>query len=339
MNTLRCTLCFFLLAVPFGLQSAYAQYPLPEDVASPEALAEATYEVIQRPPGENYQWERSKSLFLPYALEIPNTEQNGGVFSVFTPEQFQRIVDSFTIIGGPNDKGFQEEQTHAVVHQYGDIAQVFSTYQKHYWDSDQILARGLNSFQMVRRDGQWQVVSIVWDEDYAGGPIPEQYGGTAPNTTHEPLPGPKDFSSPQAIVTAAYEAIQRAPGEEYDWTRFRSLFLPQATLIPNTEQTGGTFVVNTPGQFSAMVDSLTVVGGPDDKGFAEEEIHSIVHQYGDVAQVFSTYQKRFWGDDQILGRGINSFQLVRHDGRWWIVGIAWDEETGAGPIPAEYGGQ
>ncbi len=151
-------------------------------------------------------------------------------------------------------------------------------------------------------------------------------------------PRASDVASPEALVTAAYEAIQRAPGERYDWARFRSLFLPQARLIPNAEQSGGAFVVHTPDTFAALVDSFTVVGGPQDRGFAEEQVHAEVEQYGDIAHVFSTYQKRFWGSDQILGRGINSFQLVRHDGRWWIVGIIWDETTGAGPIPAAYGG-
>lgn len=145
-----------------------------------------------------------------------------------------------------------------------------------------------------------------------------------------------DVASPEAIVTAAYEAIQRAPGATYDWARFRSLFLPEATLIPNTEQTGGAFVIHTPETFIALVDSLTAVGGPQDNGFAEEEVHQVVHRYGDVAQAFSTYQKRFWESDEILGRGINSFQLVFREGRWWIVSLVWDEENGAGPIPETY---
>ena len=154
----------------------------------------------------------------------------------------------------------------------------------------------------------------------------------------QPYPQASDVSTPEAIVQAAYEAIQRAPGEDFNWDRFRSLFLPQATLIPNTEQAGGAFVVYTPEDFIAIVDSFTVLGGPQDKGFAEEAIHNEVHHYGDIAQVFSTYQKHFWEDDQILGRGINSFQLVYSDNRWWIVSIIWDEEMGAGPIPKAYGG-
>lgn len=152
----------------------------------------------------------------------------------------------------------------------------------------------------------------------------------------QPDPHPADVASPEALVVAAYEAIQRAPGQPFDGERFESLFLPQARLIPNTEQTGGTFTVYTPAEFAAMVDAHTTVGGPDDKGFAEEEIHRIVERYGDIAHVFSAYQKRFWDDDEVLGRGINSFQLVYHADRGWIAGIAWDEEHGAGPIPPPY---
>lgn len=160
------------------------------------------------------------------------------------------------------------------------------------------------------------------------------YTSCASAQTTYPLPA--DVASPEAIVLATYAAIERAPGEHYDWDRFYSLFLPQATLIPNTEQRGGNFVVHTPADFAALVDSFTVVGGPNDKGFAEEQIHYVLHRYGDVAQVFSTYQKHFWDDDNILGRGLNSFQLVYNNGRWWVAGIAWDEEVGAGPIPPRY---
>ena len=149
---------------------------------------------------------------------------------------------------------------------------------------------------------------------------------------------PDDVNSIESIIKAAYETIQRAPGEDFEWDRWRTLFIPQATLIPNAEQTGGAFVVHTVESFIALVDEHTTVGGPNDRGFAEEGVHLEVHRYGDVAQAFSTYQKHFWGDDRILGRGINSFQLIRHGDRWWIASIAWDEENGAGPIPAEYGG-
>lgn len=149
---------------------------------------------------------------------------------------------------------------------------------------------------------------------------------------------PADVASPEAIVAAAYEAIGRRPGQHIDWTRFRTLFLPEARLIPNLEQTGGQFRVLSPEGFTEWVDGFNrqIVGTPNDRGFYEEGVLNIVERYGDIAHVMSTYVKHYHGDDQVLGRGINSFQLVQRDGRWWIVGIVWDEENGAGPIPAPY---
>ncbi len=150
-------------------------------------------------------------------------------------------------------------------------------------------------------------------------------------------PRPADVESPEAIVLAAYASIAREPGQPFDWDRFRSLFLPEARLIPNTEQRQGGFDVLTPDGFIQWIDGVTPpLDGENDQGFQEEQVSAEIVRYGDVAHVFSTYQKHFWGSDQILGRGINSFQLVYNDGRWWIAGIAWDEESGAGPIPAEY---
>lgn len=150
-------------------------------------------------------------------------------------------------------------------------------------------------------------------------------------------PRASDVESPESIVLATYAAIAREPGQPFDWERFRSLFLPEARLVPNTEQRQGAFDVLSPDEFIAWIDGVTPrLGGENDRGFQEEQVSAEVVRYGDVAHVFSTYQKHFWGSDQILGRGINSFQLV-HDGeRWWIAGIAWDEENGAGPIPPEY---
>jgi len=151
-----------------------------------------------------------------------------------------------------------------------------------------------------------------------------------------PAANPADVSSPEAIVKALYETVTRRPGQPFDWPRERTLFHPTARLIPNTEQTGGTQRVLTPEEFIAWIDSHTVVGGPNDRGFQEEEIATTIERFGDVAHAFSTYQKHYYGSDRILGRGINSIQMVRHDGRWWITQISWDEESGGGPIPAKY---
>lgn len=149
-------------------------------------------------------------------------------------------------------------------------------------------------------------------------------------------PIPSDVESPRAIVLATYAAIAREPGRNYDWDRFRTLFLEGALLIPNTEQTEGVSTPLSVEGFISWVDEFTDLSPASDRGFIEGEIHRIEERYGDVAHVFSTYEKHYWGDQTVLGRGVNSFQMVRHDGRWWITGIIWDEPTGGEPIPDRY---
>ena len=46
-----------------------------------------------------------------------------------------------------------------------------------------------------------------------------------------PAPRPDDVKSPEAIVTACYDVIS-GPAGDRNWDRFRSLFVPDARLIP-----------------------------------------------------------------------------------------------------------
>ena len=150
-----------------------------------------------------------------------------------------------------------------------------------------------------------------------------------------------DVASPEAIVVAGYEAIGREPGENYDWERFRSLFVPGGgVMVPNAEQTEGEFKVLTVDEFIAWIDEWTEqtmpIGSADDRGFYEEHVHGVTNRYGDIASVMSTYTKRFADSEEIFGRGINAFTVVFAEGRWWIASVAWDEEVGAGPVPEKY---
>jgi hypothetical protein len=179
-------------------------------------------------------------------------------------------------------------------------------------------------------------VRQLWEVTDDGQSWRVAFDGMYRRTSQTRAADPADVATPQALVTALYAMVTRRPGESFDWTRGRTLFLPSARLIPNTEQKGGAFRVLTLDEFIAWVDENSLIAGQNDQGFQEEEIATRIEQYGDIAHAFSTYQKHFHGSADILGRGINSIQMVRHEGRWWVSQIVWDEESGAGTIPAKY---
>ena len=72
-------------------------------------------------------------------------------------------------------------------------------------------------------------------------------------------------------------------------------------------------------------------------GFFEREIARRSDCFGNVCQIFSSYESRHTASDAApFQRGINSIQLVRDGKRWWIASVAWDIEKPESPIPAQY---
>lgn len=321
-----------------GAAPAHAQQARPTDVETPEALVAAVYESLARAPGEHFDWDRFRSLHLPEALLMPNLAQTGGESLVMTVEEFIDWVDTFyeqnVPIGSPQDQGFVEAGVHLVKHEYGDVVQVMSTYEKHFHDSDELLGRGINAITMVRRDDRWWILSTAWDEENAAGPVPRKY-------MPAPEPDPADVATIDALIDASYATLQREPGKWFPTDRYHSLRLRSSIQVPNAEQSGGRIAPRTVDDHVTGIESIPrnypdYLGGPNDRGFAEDEIHRSVQRYGDVAHVQSTYEKRHHGSEEVIGRGVNFYTLVFDGTRWWMTGAAWDEEAGAGPIPPEF---
>ena len=145
-------------------------------------------------------------------------------------------------------------------------------------------------------------------------------------------PRPEDVSSPEAIVKAMYDTIS-GPAGERNWQRERSLFLPGARLIPIGKRIHGNDGLRVL-TVDEWIDDVSEFFAEND--FWESEITSHVDRFGNMAQVFSTYEARDREDGAPIGRGINSIQLVFDEERWWIVSVMWDNESRENPIPGEF---
>ena len=74
---------------------------------------------------------------------------------------------------------------------------------------------------------------------------------------------------------------------------------------------------------------------PYPEGFFEFEIKRIVEAYGDLAQVWSSFELRNSPDGEALSRGVNSISLYRFDARWWVA--SWETQAeGDEPLPEKY---
>jgi len=147
---------------------------------------------------------------------------------------------------------------------------------------------------------------------------------------------PADVSSIDAIMKAVYDVISGDAGQKRDWDRFRTLFHKDARMIPTTGKNPNT------GLIAARVlppEEYITRSSPfmEKEGFFEREIARRTDIYGNIAQVFSTYESFHKKEDKKpFARGINSFQLLNDGKRWWVVTIYWQGETPENPIPKEY---
>ena len=146
---------------------------------------------------------------------------------------------------------------------------------------------------------------------------------------------PADVKSAESIIHAVYDVISGPAGQNRDWNRFQSLFIPGARLIPTFKRPPDAPVFTTrvlsPEEFAT--NSQRAV---QSQGFFEKEIARRTEQWGNIAQVFSTYESRHAAGDQPFARGINSFQLLNDGQRWWIVTIFWQGESKDVPLTPEF---
>jgi hypothetical protein len=75
---------------------------------------------------------------------------------------------------------FYESEVARRVETFGNIAHVFSTYESRRAPGEKPFARGINSFQLVKTAAGWKVMTILWDSERDGNPLPEKYQ-TSPN--------------------------------------------------------------------------------------------------------------------------------------------------------------
>ncbi len=148
----------------------------------------------------------------------------------------------------------------------------------------------------------------------------------------------KDYSAKVSDIDQTlktlYGVISGEKGVARDWDLFKMLFTPDAKLIPTGKSPDGLVKSRymTPQDYIDGSGKWLV-----ENGFFEKEIHREVHQFGNIAQVFSTYESfRSESETVPFMRGINSIQLLNDGKRWWVINIYWMQESKENPIPKQY---
>lgn len=143
-----------------------------------------------------------------------------------------------------------------------------------------------------------------------------------------------ETESLDAIIRAFYESVSGPAGAERGTPRMRAMFMPGAHLVRTTIAEDGTAQAKVMDVDAYVRDTADYFRS---NAFYEVEVARRTDLFGQIAQLFSTYEARNDPSEaEPFKRGINSIQLFNDGERWWIVNVLWDNEREDNPVPGEY---
>lgn len=175
----------------------------------------------------------------------------------------------------------------------------------------------------------------------APAPPPKPLASSIASHADWPKAKKADVESVDSLMAALYDVISGPAGKARDWDRFRSLFLPEGRLgvirhaqpaADGKPATQDDVVFLTPQDYIDRDAPFF-----QNNGFFEKGIANRVEEFGNLVSVWSTYESRHAADDpKPFVRGINSLQIVKAQGRYWVASIIWDDERSGVTLPEKY---
>ena len=146
------------------------------DVESIDGIVGALYDVISGPAGER-DWDRERSLFLPWARLVPTRPLPGGgaAADVFDVEGY--IASRRPMFAA---QSILETEVARQTFVFGNLAHVLSSYELRRSSpegGELPPVHGVNSIQLFHDGARWWVTAMIWDSERPGLTLPEALRG------------------------------------------------------------------------------------------------------------------------------------------------------------------
>ena len=152
----------------------------------------------------------------------------------------------------------------------------------------------------------------------------------------EPPPGKKPFPTAEGLVAELYESVTFEAGSTPDWDHVRSMFIDEAVIVLRTSRQSTT-VFSVEGFVADFVKFIERADAGR-TGFSERIIRTRPMVFGDMAHVLVLYEASVPGSLRPPQQGVDSFSLIRKQGRWWIAAVTNEIPTPDRPVPLELRG-
>jgi hypothetical protein len=137
----------------------------------------------------------------------------------------------------------------------------------------------------------------------------------------------KITQTPKAVVDESYRLISFKRGAEPVWERFRQLFAPGAILalrvFPEDK------AISLMGLEDYVIKQIRE--GMKEEGYSEKIVSRREFTFGHISEVRVVFEMQF-GEGR-PHTALDIYQLVRNQGRWWIVAIISEILEPGAPVP------
>jgi hypothetical protein len=311
---------FLILIISTAFQiAAFAQTPMTDRKADEQAAAALPDKLFAAMKAKSF--DEIRAVFTAegqlVAIDKPRDGKGISKMRVFTAESFAKAISE------AKSADFVEKMFSKDVRITGDLAIVSGRYT--FYVGEKFSHCGTNTFNLVRTETGWRIANAASTLEF-------QCERDLKTVEIPPVKAnPADVSTLDGIMKAFYETISGGKGVSRQWSRDRTLYTPDVRFVGMDEKDGKirVGVLNHQQYANAVNESFL------SEGFTEREINRVVRKFGNIRQVFSTYE--FSNDDKTTkGRGINSLELFWDGTRWWISAVSWDDERANNPIPKEF---
>lgn len=144
----------------------------PSDVSTLDGLMRAFYEVVNVAPNDARQWDRDRTLYVPWIRFVGTSIDTKGKVKIqsWTHQQYVEATEPLV------KNGFKEWEISRRTTKYGNIAHIDSTYEGESTEGGRVVRfRGVNSIEAYFDGNRWWISSVMWMSESPNHPIPLEY--------------------------------------------------------------------------------------------------------------------------------------------------------------------
>jgi len=139
------------------------------------------------------------------------------------------------------------------------------------------------------------------------------------------------YQTAEQVIRELYDLVTFEPNNLPDWEKVKATFIENPVFVLRTAR-DKIDVMSMNGFIDLWLHDIKKYN-LDKSGFQEKIVNLKIDVFGDIAHGWVLYEASIPNHPMPPQQGVDSFQLMKKDGRWWIVSIT-NEIPGPGkPIP------